>query len=154
MLLAVTPIHTGQKVWQSKERVSLRVYNFFLQKPQNYYPDLVYKLLHTWLQAPHFKLDCDQFVGAHDGVLVVDPSFLQEAPVCLLRFKIPQVLKGHKTSENWAILPQEKSLQMIISWDEYHVRELSVFNQYLIKLVTTQQESQITNLTCIHHCSL
>lgn len=47
-------------------------------------PDLVYKLLHTRLQAPHLELDCDQFVGAHDGVLRVDPSLLQGASVSLL----------------------------------------------------------------------
>ncbi len=49
-----------------------------------FYSDLVHELLHACLQAPHFKLDCDQLVGAHDGVLAVDPSFLQEASVCLL----------------------------------------------------------------------
>ncbi len=57
----------------------------------------MYKLLHTCLQAPDFKLDCDQFVGAHDGLLVVDPSFLQEPSASLLRLKIPQVLRGHET---------------------------------------------------------
>lgn len=60
---------------------------------------LVYKLLHTGLQAPDFKLDCDQFVGAHNGVLVVDPSFLQEASVSLLRLKIQQILQGHETPD-------------------------------------------------------
>lgn len=62
-------------------------------------PDLVYKLLHTRLQAPHFKLDRDKFVGAHDGILAVDPSFLQEASVSLLWLEIPQVLQGHETPQ-------------------------------------------------------
>ncbi len=53
------------------------------------HPNLVNKLLHTRLQAPDFKLHCDQFVGAHDGVLVVDPSLLQEASVSLLNVCVP-----------------------------------------------------------------
>lgn len=72
-------------------------------------PDLVYKLLHTGLQAPDFKFDSDQFVGAHDGVLGVEPSFLQKPSVRLLWLKIPKVLQGHKKpgSEKQLIFPQE-----------------------------------------------
>lgn len=80
MPLALTPIYTGQKVCLTKKKkITLCSY-------------LVHKLLHTCLQAPHFKLDGDKFVGAHDGILSVDPSLLQEASVSLLRLKIPQVL--------------------------------------------------------------
>jgi hypothetical protein len=46
--------------------------------------DLVYKLLHPCLKTPNLELDCHQFVGAHDGFLVVDPALLQNTPVCLL----------------------------------------------------------------------
>lgn len=81
--LALTSIYTGQKVCQAKRKK-------ITHKPLFSY--LVHKLLHTRLQAPDFKLHGDKFVGAHDGILSVDPSFLQEASVSLLRLKIPQVL--------------------------------------------------------------
>lgn len=67
-------------------------------------PDLVYKLLHTGLQAPDFKFDSDQFVGAHDGVLGVDPSLLQKPPARLLRLKIPKVLQGHEIPSSEKLL--------------------------------------------------
>lgn len=103
--LALAPVHMGQKVWVSKERVFLRGHPQQLPTKRKFTqelfdPDLVYKLLHTRLQAPDFKLDCDKFVGAHDGVLVVDPSFLQDASVSLLWLKIPQVLQGHETPKS------------------------------------------------------
>lgn len=63
------------------------------------YPNLVDKLLHACLQTPDFELDCDQFVGAHDGVLAVDPSLLEEASAGLLGLEVPQVLGGHDTPE-------------------------------------------------------
>ena len=64
----------------------------------------MHKLLHTCLQAPDFELDGDQFVGAHDGVLAVDPALLQEASVGLLGLKIPQVLQVNETGENYFIV--------------------------------------------------
>lgn len=39
--------------------------------------DLMYKLLHPGLQAPHLKLDSDKFVRAHDGILRVPPTLLK-----------------------------------------------------------------------------
>lgn len=57
---ALTAIYTGQKVW-----LYMSLFLDYLS-PQNkmytivvFIPNLVYKLLHTCLQAPDFKLDCD-----------------------------------------------------------------------------------------------
>lgn len=52
----------------------------------------MYELLHACLQAPHFKFDADQLVGAHDGILRVYPAFLQEATLGLLGLEIAQIL--------------------------------------------------------------
>lgn len=41
---------------------------------------LVYELLHPRLQAPHLKLDCDQLVRTHDGIVRVPPTFLKNPP--------------------------------------------------------------------------
>lgn len=80
---ALTTIYTGQKVWLRR--------TFFL------HPDLVYEVFHTCLQAPDFKFDSDQFVGAHDGFLGLNPSFRQNPPVSLLWLKISKVLQRDET---------------------------------------------------------
>lgn len=55
--------------------------------------NLVHKLLHTCLKSPHLELHCHKLIGAHDGVLRVSPSLLQQTPGCLLGFKVSWVLK-------------------------------------------------------------
>lgn len=46
--------------------------------------DLVNKLLHTCLQAPHLEFHRHQLIGAHDGVLSVSPALRQQTPGRLL----------------------------------------------------------------------